>query len=188
MNAFRDDLQALVSRHIARAPVPKLLRLVDALDDEQPIAFGKAATTARFTQIGPDGKPLLDAQDGEHVATYDALTGLNWLAAPVDCGEQPWQAAMEAAGKVRLFGFTDWRAPTIQEQLSIIDYTRCDPAVDETYFKGPHSWVWTSTVAASPAGYAWYVYLDDGHSSRGHPTTRLHVRAVRAGQVLELGL
>lgn len=188
MNAFRDDLHALVSRHIARAPVPKLLRLVDVLDDEQPLAFGKAATTARFTRLSPDGKPLLDPQDGEHVATYDSLTGLTWLAAPVDCGAQPWQAAMEAAGKVRLFGFDDWRAPTIQEQLSIIDYTRCDPAVDETYFKGPHSWVWMSTVAASPAGYAWYVSLNDGYSYRVHQTAPFRVRAVRAGQKLELGL
>lgn len=188
MTAFRNDLQALVAKHVALAPVPKLLRLVDALDDEQSIAFGSAATAARLTKLGVDNRPLLDPQDGEHVATHDALTGLTWLTAPVDCGEKPWSEAIEEAKKVRVFGATDWRLPTIQELLSIVDYERFDPAVDPDFFKGPYGWVWSSTPAASPSDYAWSVFLYDGDSYRYGQAGHFRVRAVRAGQPLGLGI
>lgn len=185
MNAFREDLQALVSRHVALAPAPKLLRLVEALEgDEAPLAFGMSAIAKRFTPIVQDGTPCMDPQDGEHVATYDAKTNLTWLAGPVEGDERTWQESIDAASKVRLFGFTDWRAPTIDEQLSIIDHTRSDPAVDSNFFKGPYGWTWTSTPAVAPAGCAWGVPLDDGGAFRLHQSSRGQVRAVRTGQPL----
>lgn len=190
MNAFREDLRELVSKHIALAPSPRILGLVEQLAGyDRPLADRFEFTPApRFTTIGADGTPLLDAQDGDHVATYDSRTNLTWLASPLSCGEVPWAQAIKEANKVRVFGATDWRLPTIKELLSIVDYDRYDPAVDPAFFKGPYGWTWSSTPAKSPSGYAWFVGLNGGGSVRGRQASHGRVRAVRAGQPLALGL
>jgi hypothetical protein len=96
----------------------------------------------------------------------------------------PLPSALKACADLELLGSTGWHAPTIQELLSIVDYTRCDPAVDTEYFKGPYGWTWSSTAAASPSGVAWLVDLASGGSLRYSRGDLLHVLAVRAGQSL----
>jgi hypothetical protein len=189
MNTFRNDLQDLVSRHVARAPTQKLLRLVESLGSEEPAAAATETSDAvlpRFINLNAVGKPA--AEGAEWVAVYDTLTQLTWTRQVLDCGAVPHEQAMAAASAVRLFGHDDWRPPTIQEQLSIIDYTRCEPALDTAHFDGPADWCWTSTVAKHPAGCAWFVDLSGGGSYRAYQSNRGHVRAVRAGQSLELGI
>lgn len=188
MSTFRNDLQDLVSRHVARAPTQRLLRLVESLSGEEASAAPQTrdAGTPRFINLGADGRPA--AAGADWVAVYDTLTRLTWTRQVLDCGEVTHEAAMAAARDVRLFGHDDWRVPTIQEQLSIIDYTRCDPAVDTAHFDGPAGWCWTSTLAAAPAGCAWGVGLGSGGSYRYYQSFRFHVRAVRAGQALDLGI
>lgn len=179
MNAFQTDLQALVAKHIAAAPPARLLQLVDSLatpDAEVTARVGQVEELPRFVNLDAAGNPTA----GDHVAVYDRTTDLIWLAEPVQSGKEFTHAmAIKAATAVDCMGLNDWRAPTIQEQLSIIDYTRCDPAVDTTHFKGPCDWYWTATKAAVSVGCAWGVVLHDGYSfclRRGH---RGRVRAVR---------
>lgn len=191
MNTFQNDLKDLVSRHVARAPTQQLLRLVESLgSDDEPAAAPNRTSDAvlpRFINLSAAGKPV--AEGADWVAVYDTLTQLTWTRQVLDCGAVPHEKAMAAASAVRLFGYSDWRAPTIQEQLSIIDYTRYDPALDTAHFDGPADWCWTSTVAKYPSGYAWSVDLDDGNSFRDFQAFHFLVRAVRAGQLLlDLGI
>ena len=188
MSTFRNDLQDLVSRHVARAPTQRLLRLVESLSGEEaaPAPQMRDESLPRFINLGADGRPA--AAGAYWAAVYDTRTRLTWTRQALACGEVTHETAMAAARDVRLFGHEYWRAPTIQEQLSIIDYTRCDPAVDTAHFDGPAGWFWTSTLAAAPAGYAWYVDLGTGGSGRGYQGYHFLVRAVRAGQALELGI
>lgn len=140
-----------------------------------------AAPAQRFTKLGADGLPTMD----NHVAVFDSKTGLTWSAGPLLGGKYLTHAeALAACKALELFGKKDWRAPTIEELLSIIDYTRADPAVDSDIFKGPYGWTWSSTVASAPAGYAWVVYLFSGYSNLVHQGNLNLVRAVRAGQPL----
>ena len=139
----------------------------------------------RFINLDASGKPTT----GEHVAVYQTETGLIWTAAPLrDGADLSHTEAVQAATEVRLLGHSDWRAPSIRELLSIIDYDRFDPAVDAAHFKGPYGWTWTGTTAKAPAGYAWYVGLDDGYSLRLHQDGRVRALAVRVGQQLGLRL
>jgi hypothetical protein len=140
-------------------------------------------TAARFVNLGDNGKPTT----GEHVAVYDRETGLTWSAGPLlDGKEFNHTDALKACADLDLMDNKDWRAPTIKELLSIVDYKCCDPAVDTAHFKGPYSWTWSSTIAAAPSGYAWIVDLFNGYSSRSYQGLHGRVRAVRAGQPLGL--
>lgn len=185
MNTFRDDINALVARHVAAAPAARLPRLLEALSDDSPVI-----TLARPKLEGPrcilldaDGRPTT----GEHVAFYDRLTDLTWVAAPLGDGkEYKHAAALKAASEVRLFGLTDWRAPNIVEALSLIDYTRHDPCVDQAVVRGRYCGFWTSTTEALPSGCARFVSLGSGGSGVNRQSLEFFARAVRAGQSLGL--
>ena len=138
-----------------------------------------AKRTTRFTRLMVSGQ-------SEHVAVYDAHTNLTWSAGII--GEGTWQEAQKLASDCRLLGQQGWRLPTIQELLSLIDYDRYDPVVDPDLFRGPYGWTWTSTTSALPSGFARVVLLCYGISTVNHQYDRLHVRAVRAGQCLDLGV
>lgn len=185
MSAFKTELQALIARHVAAAPAPQMLRLVETLATEtepEPVATATDAR-ARFVKLDAEGHET----EGYHVAVYNRRADLVWTAEPLGGGADLGHAdAMKACAGLTLLGSKGWRAPTIQELLAIVDYTRCDPAVDTDYFKGPYGWTWSATLAASPSGYAWFVGLADGYSSRGLQGYRTRVLAVRAGQSLGL--
>ncbi len=150
-----------------------------------PRAAGAKSSAPRFTKLWASGALLT----GDHVAVRDAKTGLIWAAEPMQGGNNfTHPDAMKACADLDLLGHKDWRAPTIEELLSIVDYARVDPAVDPEFFKGPYDWTWSSTVAAAPAGCAWLVYLGDGFSNRYFRDFRGHVRAVRASQQLGLSV
>ena len=152
---------------------------------DMPTSAAASSPGPRFINLDASGKPTT----GDHVAVYQAETRLIWTAAPLRDGADLTHAeAIQAATEVRLLGHSDWRAPSVRELLSIIDYERFDPAVDPAHFKGPYGWTWTGTIAKAPAGCAWGVGLDVGGSDRDPQGDRGHALAVRAGQQLGLRL
>lgn len=184
---LEQDLRGVAARHLDRATPAQLLQLIEQLV-ETPSRIvapeisldAHAAKPARFLRLWPD------AQDGEHVAVHDHQTGLEWSAGII--GESSWTDAQKLAAGCTLLGKRDWRLPTVQELLTLVDYERCDPAVDPAFFRGPFGWTWSGTPAAGASGCAWSVSLVDGFSSRDYRSSHDHVRAVRAGQALALGL
>jgi len=147
------------------------------------LASSAASEGPRFTKLGTDGKPTTDP----HVAVHDRKTNLVWSAEPLQGGANLNHAdALKACTQCDLLAAADWRAPTIEELLSIVDYTRYDPAVDPEFFKGPYGWTWSSTLYKGSAGYAWCVYLLYGRSYIFGQADQGRVRAVRSGQQLGL--
>jgi hypothetical protein len=144
----------------------------------------KRAAKSRFVNLGANGKPTT----GEHVAVLDRHTGLTWTAAPLNAGQGfTHEDALKACSAVTLLGKRDWRAPTVQELLSIIDYDRWNPAVDPAHFKGPYSWTWASTLVkgeGAPSGCARDVSLSGGYSCWDSQDDRGQALAVRASQSL----
>lgn len=169
-----------------RSPALSLSARVERLEKQvlfktPSAAVSAAVAKARFVNLGADGKPTT----GEHVAVHDRTTGLTWSAGPLGDGKGMNHAdAMKACAALDLLGHKDWRAPTITELLSIIDYDRHDPAVDTGHFKGPFGWTWTSTSYKGSSGAAWVVDLGSGFSSWNFHGLDCLVRAVRAGQQL----
>jgi hypothetical protein len=186
------DVRKVMLDRIQSASNADLLAIACSLfaDDEPPAAdpayaAATAAAKSRFTLYDIHGSVVSSGC----VAVYDAETNLTWTRKPLECGAVPWKDAMTAAANYRLFGKDDWRAPTLKERVSIVDYAKFGPALYSEFDAGGASWEWTSTVdAEDPSDYAWFVFLRYGLVGRYGRTDHSGVRAVRAGQPLSLGI
>lgn len=178
MNAFRHDLSALIGKHLTTLPAEKLLQVMDQLDSAVPAAIKAGDSSIRFINLDEDGHYN---NSNPRVAVLDIRTGLEWSADII--GTANWKDAQKLAGECRLLGHSDWRLPTVQELLGLIDYGRHGPAVDPAHFTGEFGWTWSGTpYAGDPSGCAWGVGLRGGNACWSGQGSRGHVRAVRASQ------
>ena len=94
---------------------------------------GQNACFNNTRQIGcPDRGDDFDGQDAQYKGPLpkyrdngdgtvtDLVTGLMWVKARGD--KTTWQDAMDGAARSRVGGYDDWRAPTIKELYSLIDF------------------------------------------------------------------
>jgi hypothetical protein len=185
------DIRTAVAQRLARATTSDLIVLAGALCANEDRASSPAPDgRQRFTKIDERGRMVANSA-ADWVAVYDSAQDLTWTRRVLPCGEVDYASAMKGASGLTLFGLDNWKAPTIQQRLGIVDYTRSDPALDASYFdsKGV-SWEWvdSSGTAAFSSGSAWVVNLYCGGSSRALQSGRNFVRGVRAGQPLALGI
>src|SRR5947208_2272718 len=112
----------------------------------------------------------------------DRVTGLWWQRA-VDAQMLQWRQAGAACGCLDLAGHRDWRLPSRIELVSIVDFTRHDPAIDGGAFPDtPTDWFWSSSpVSGSDPPAAWYVAFFDGNTHQAELTVSYHLRCVRGG-------
>ena len=86
-------------------------------------------------------------------------------------------------GATGLCGFTDWRVPSYDELVTIINNGKVNPAIDEDYFPNtPSSYFWSSSPDAINSSYAWIVYFYNGSDNSYYRHNTYRVRLVRAGQ------
>jgi len=78
-----------------------------------------------------------------------------------------------------------WRLPSLKELSSIVDSSRCNPAIDTVAFpETPGSPFWSAPPAAGEPSYAWGVNFDYGYVDYGseHNSAGYRVRLVRTGE------
>ena len=100
----------------------------------------------------------------------DTVTGLEW--SKENFGPMDWYTANEV--------FTDssiWRLPTIQELLTLVDYTTYSPATQLPHMLS--SYYWSSTTNASYTYDAWLVNFDHGYDNGSNKSYDYYVRVVR---------
>ena len=112
----------------------------------------------------------------------DPKTGLEWsltLGKRVD-----WKTAKKVAESCRAGGHDDWRFPTIEELITLSDFSRVSPAANTDLFHDMESsWYWSSTpLASSPGGYAWSVSFLNGVVNYDNQHYSAFVRAVRGSR------
>jgi hypothetical protein len=100
----------------------------------------------------------------EHVV-FDPVTMRTWQRAQQDLVNATWEQAQAYCTALSLPGFpSGWRLPTRIELISIVDYTRSNPAIDTEVFPGTRTGIyWTSSTAADGSGGYWWVDFNTGH-------------------------
>lgn len=102
----------------------------------------------------------------------DTITGLEWQAKPF--GPITWQAALDRAA-----GLGDgWRLPSIEELITLIDFSQDHPATAFPDHDG--EWYWSSSSRAAGTSYAWGVYFTSGYVCVYDKVNSLYARYVRA--------
>jgi hypothetical protein len=109
----------------------------------------------------------------------DRITGLMWQRAVGPDG-YAWADAQAYCACLATGGHGDWRLPTRIELLSIVDFTKGDPAIDGDAFPStPSDYFWTSSPVAGTADTAWYLYFFDGNTHSMGKDATYRARCVR---------
>ncbi|CAK0756440.1 hypothetical protein CCP4SC76_2780005 [Gammaproteobacteria bacterium] len=86
-------------------------------------------------------------------------------------------AYADQANKDSYLGYNDWRVPTVSELISLVDYTKYDPA--STFLNMPSSNFWSSAPTADYSDDAWGVHFLYGSANYHYQSSGLAVRLVR---------
>ena len=119
--------------------------------------------------------------NAETTMVKDTRTGLMWEDVPhVKEVKITYPRAKTYCRELKLGGHENWRLPTIQELLGIIDYTRISPATFKIFsYIEAESFYWTSTPVADEDDEYWGVNFKRGESSRASEYYDRYVRCVR---------
>ena len=131
----------------------------------------------------------VDQGDGTVMHTPTRLTwqrcavGQSWTgsACSGSASTFTWGAAKLLTSN--LAGKADWRLPTEDELLSLVDYSKSNPSINATPFPNtPSSEFWSGSPHAYYSYNAWYVHFYFGGASYDFWNHSYGVRLVRGGQ------
>lgn len=111
--------------------------------------------------------------------TIDQVTGLVWQSGGQSL-PMTWQEASDACEGSTVGGFTDWRLPKRIELVSLVDYSKSNPAVDSVAFPlTKKDYYWSATPAASAPNRYWQVEFAVGSAFPEDEAQKYYVRCVR---------
>ncbi|MCU0753969.1 MAG: DUF1566 domain-containing protein, partial [Xanthomonadales bacterium] len=147
-------------------------------------------------RVAPDSRySISEPVSGEFVVT-DLATGLMWKRCSegqsgASCGNGgastfTWTQALTQANNAVHAGFSDWRLPSADELLSLVETGCSSPAINTVVFPATQSGFYgSSTTSAANASIALDVIFSDGNVIADSKTNFRRVRLVRGGQWLD---
>jgi len=116
--------------------------------------------------------------DGQVVV--DHATGLSWQqsGSPEGMTYANAEKYIIALNDQRFASFNDWRLPTLEEAMSLMEPKKSGELYLDPVFDRTQKWIWTADLES--AGRAWYVYFDSGGCHLDDFGNGSYVRAVRS--------
>jgi len=109
----------------------------------------------------------------------DLTEGLMWQK-ETPTVKMTWEDALDYCENLNINCFTGWRLPTIQELLSLVDYSTHNPAINLNYFPDTiPDFYWSSTDYSKDKYNAWGVFFLYGNNYNDYKNLKYCVRAVR---------
>jgi len=122
------------------------------------------------------------SRSGTGIVT-DSVTQLQWQDDYSDNGGQiqqlDWKGAIEYCEALDLGGYSDWRLPNKNELLSIVDYTKANPAISSAFQNTASSDYWTSTTNENSTSTAWDISFFNSRLVHGYKFNSSYIRCVR---------
>lgn len=109
---------------------------------------------------------------------WDQVTGLMWQRT-IDDNLYTWDGAKAYCEKLVYGNHDDWRLPWRIELVSLVDYTKSNPAIDAVFPNTPSEEFWTASNYVDIPGYAWSVEFYEGDSYPPTGDSAFRVRCVR---------
>lgn len=148
-----------------------------------------------LTKLDANGNPL-PVTVTNHVCVQDHTTGLTWEVKTNDGGSRDkdnkysFNTASQFASQVNtagLCGHNDWRIPTPQELISIVNYSvpYYSSTMDTNYFSDKSVDIfWTVTTNAANPDQAWNIFFYNGQLDSQDQSYLNVVRLVRGPQLI----
>ena len=118
----------------------------------------------------------------ETTIVKDPSTNLMWEDTKhVKKGQVTYLEANAYCEALKLGEHNDWRVPTLKELLSIVDYTRYEPAILKEFSRVDQDKLyWSSTPYANKSIEFWGVVFEEGNTDNASAIYDRRVRCVRA--------
>jgi len=114
----------------------------------------------------------------------DERNGIYWQdTEDSKVSSEDWDDAELYCDKLVLNGMEKWRLPTFRELLSIVDYSRSNPAINPLFAHVDEGTYWTSTDFSPTTSRAWTIDFRTGKTYYNYKTTNHAVRCVKAVSV-----
>ncbi len=117
------------------------------------------------------------SDNGGNVVSKSWIIKANWDAKKYD--DTSGDTATTYCQNLTLGGYSNWRLPTQNELLSIVDYGQNSPSINAVFINVGSSTYWTSTTSSKYSENAWVINFKSGdaftHSKKFEP----YVRCVR---------
>jgi hypothetical protein len=182
-NGLKKILQLVSSGTLLLRSKPMELSAVDV--NEMIIRHG-------FYEINrnPEGKGFshqykLQEINGDKII-FDEISCLMWQQS----GSQKEMKFEDTEGWItelnrkRFVGFNDWRLPTLEEAMSLMEPEEKNDLYIDPIFDSEQNWIWTADRVQGES-WVWVVYFDDGYCYYGPFYSTSFVRGARTGQSAE---
>lgn len=128
-------------------------------------------------RTGDIGQQRLQKHDSIIVDTRSSLIWQDDIAAKNT--KMVWKEAVKYCENLSLEGYDDWRLPSYDELLSIVDYDRSDPSIMSSFENTVPLYYWSSSQSVDDPDKAWHVSFRLGYTDRYNKSFEYYVRCIR---------
>ena len=115
---------------------------------------------------------------------YDSSINLTWQDDKrAKTITRNWKDSIEYCKNLDFKTYNDWRLPTKNELITIVDDTR-KPAIKVEFKNSTSNYYWSSFTYDSGSDFAWYIDFSNSDAYNSFKDNNYYIRCVRSGQLI----